>query len=317
MPEDELEHYDDVNAWDYLSTKIKAPELLDLARYLSIGMCTLPRLEDMAASTLMKAARIARSMPRPYVCVDGYADYMRILAEASQSHGGELLTEARVERIVVEDGRVRGVEACVGGVMSSRLERFHAPVVIAAFPVWELFRSAPATLFPGEFVDQVQYLARPTAIFGFTAALRQPAYEENYFLLGDAPRAGYPLAGYMATNACPRLAPEGEHRLELSCICEYELGSDRRRLDERIDLLKQDVEEMYPGWESEAIWQKSYFHLVESARTPGREGVYRPGPRAPGIDGLYLTGDTVSSRALPGLETAADSAMICADAILG
>jgi hypothetical protein len=38
---------------------------------------------------------------------------------------------------------------------------------------------------------------------------------------------------------------------------------------------------------------------------------------APGISGLYLAGDTVASRALPGLECAADSAMRCAAAIIG
>jgi phytoene dehydrogenase-like protein len=120
----------------------------------------------------------------------------------------------------------------------------------------------------------------------------------------------------MATNVSQEVSPEGEHLFEVSCICDSELGQDRERLNEKIDLMKADLEEMFPGWQEKVIWEKPYFHWVESARTPGREGIYRPGPKPPAVEGLYFTGDTVTSRALPGLETAADSAVICANQIL-
>ena len=46
-------------------------------------------------------------------------------------------------------------------------------------------------------------------------------------------------------------------------------------------------------------------------------GKFRPQAKAPGVEGLFFAGDTANSRTVPGLEAAADSAMICAEAILG
>jgi choline dehydrogenase-like flavoprotein len=76
-----------------------------------------------------------------------------------------------------------------------------------------------------------------------------------------------------------------------------------------------DLEALFPGWTEEVIWMQRSFHWVESARTPGREGGHRFGVTLPGVEGMYLTGDTVASRALPGLETAADAAVLCARAV--
>ena len=124
----------------------------------------------------------------------------------------------------------------------------------------------------------------------------------------------------MKTNVAPPLAPEGEHLFCCCSQCEPELikVENRERLHEIFDLVKQDLEEMFPGWEGKSLWIKPYFFdFEEPARTPGREGVFRPGSKSPAMEGLYFAGDTVTSIALPGLECAADSAVKCAVAILG
>jgi phytoene dehydrogenase-like protein len=314
VAEDELHEYDGISAADWLASKeVKAPELLDLTRYGAVAMCTLPRLEEMAASTVMEAMRIVQKLPRVYLCTKGYGDFMRILAETSIEHGGEVRTRARATEILIENGRVRGAIVEQEG---GHIERIEAPLVVTAFPIWDLFDLTDEAVFPPDFALQVKHLEKTTAVFGVIAALREPLYEGKHFLLTDARRAGYPLAGYMATNVSPRVSPEGEHLFEVSCICDSELGQDRERLNEKIDLMKAELDEMFPGWEEKVIWEKPYFHWVESARTPGREGIHRPGPKPPAVEGLYFTGDTVTSRALPGLETAADSAVICANQIL-
>jgi phytoene dehydrogenase-like protein len=310
----DLAEYDAMKASDWISTLVTSPEVLDVARFSGIVMSTLPRLEDMAASTLFEAMRIIQSNPRIYLAAQGYGDFMRILAETSIKHGGEVRTRASVGEIAIEDGRVRGVIVKAGGKQPERIE---APLVIAALPIWELFKMADPGAFPKQFVAQVKHLARKTAIFGITAALREPLYHDKFFVLTDGKRCGYPVSGFMASNVTPSVAPEGEHLFEVCCQCEFELGDDRARLNQTVDLLKEDLEEMFPGWQDGVIWQKSYFHWEEPARNAGRAGVFRPESKAPGVEGLYFAGDTVASRSLPGLECAADSAMICATKILG
>jgi phytoene dehydrogenase-like protein len=310
----DLAEYDAMSAKDWLSPLVKSPEVTDVARFSAIVMSTLPRLEDISASTFFEALRIIQQNPRIYLAAKGYGDFMRILAETSTEHGGVVRTEAPVNEIVVEDGRVRGV---VVGKARGRRETIEAPLVVTAFPIWDLFGLVDESHFPADFVKKVQHLNRTTAIFGLTVALRQPLYEGKYFVLTDAHRAGYPLSGFMASNVAPAVSPQGEYLFEVCCQCEMELGDDRERLRRTTDLLKEDLEELFPGWDEEAIWIKPYFHWEEPARNPGREGIFRPGPKAPGVEGLYFTGDTVSSRSLPGLECAADSAMICTKEILG
>jgi phytoene dehydrogenase-like protein len=310
----DLAEYDAMTASEWIAPIVSSPEVLDVARYSGIVMSTLPRLEDMSASTLFESMRIIQSNPRIYLAAHGYGDFMRILAETSVEHGGEVRTHARVDEIAIEDGRVVGVVVKSGG---KKPERIEAPLVITALPIWDLFDMADRSAFPAEFVAKVNHLARKTAIFGITAALREPLYDEKFFVLTDGERCGYPISGFMASNVTPSLAPEGEHLFEVCCQCEFELGDDRSRLSKTVELLEEDLESMFPRWRERVIWKKSFFHWEEPARNAGRAGVFRPESKAPGVEGLYFTGDTVASRTLPGLECAADSAMICAREILG
>jgi phytoene dehydrogenase-like protein len=303
---------DDVPADRWLAQHVHDPDLVDLVRYGAVAMCTLPRLEDMAASTVVAAMRIVQTMPRIYLATRGYGDFMAALAQCCHDGGGDVRTRTTVRAVRVDQGRAVGVtvEDRAGACWD-----IDAPVVVSGVPVWQL----GGLLGPGVLDPEVQArlcgLEATTAVFGITAALRAPAYEGRHFVLGDAPRAGFPLAGYMATNVVPALAPEGEHLLEMSCVCDRELGQFKDLVAERCELMIQDLEALFPGWTEEVIWMQRSFHWVESARTPGREGVHRFGVTLPGVEGLYLTGDTVASRALPGLETAADAAVLCARAV--
>jgi phytoene dehydrogenase-like protein len=309
---DDLAKYDAMTGQEWIEPLVKSPEVYDTARYAAIVMNTIPRLEDMAASALFEAMRIIQTNPRIFLAAHGYGDFMRILAEASTGNGGEIRTSSKVTEILIENGRVRGVVVDSQG----KAETIEAPVVVAALPVWELFEMADESAFPKEFVSKVKHLNRTTAIFGLTVAAREPLFDGKFFVLTDGRRCGHPISAFMASNIAPAVAAEGEHLFEVCCQCDMEIGDDPERLDEIVELLQEDLEEMFPGWQEKVIWQKSYFHWEEPARTAGRAGVFRPEVKAPGVEGLYLTGDTVASRALPGLECAADSAMMCAEAIL-
>jgi phytoene dehydrogenase-like protein len=294
----DLAKYDAMTAQEWIEPLVKSREVLDTARYAGIVMNTIPRFEDMAASALFEAMRIIQLNPRIYLAAHGYGDFMQILADASIAKGGEVRTSSKVDEILIEDGRVRGVLVNKAG----GAERIEAPVVVAALPVWDLFDMADESLFPKDFVTQVKHLERTTAIFGITASVREPLYDGKYFILTDGERCQHPISAFMASNVAPAVAPEGEHLFEVCCQCAMEIGDDPEYLDDLIELLREDLEEMLPGWQEKVIWQKYYFHWEEPARTAGRAGVFRPDVVAPGVEGLYLTGDTVASRSLPGLE---------------
>jgi phytoene dehydrogenase-like protein len=313
VSDDDLPRLDNISAREWITGLVDDQNLIDICRLSSIVMSTLPRLESIAASTMVESVRLVMGFPRIFLAAHGYGDFMRILAEASQESGGEIRSRSRVSRINIDQGAAKGV------VITHRDgtdERIDAPVVVTAFPIWDLFDVADEGAFVPEFVEKVRHVGRRTALFGLTASLREPLYSGKEFILTDAVRAEHPFAGFMASNVAPSLSPEGEHLFEACCQCDIELGDNPVELEKRLDLLRQDIDDMFPGWEDNANWITTSFRWEEPARNPGREGVNRPGAVAPGIAGLYFAGDTVSSRSLPGLECAADSAMICAEAVL-
>jgi phytoene dehydrogenase-like protein len=314
VTDDDLSALDAIPADQWLEPLARHPALVDTARLAGVVMTTIPRLADMAASSLVESLRIILAMPDIYLAAHGYGDFMAVLASVVTEGHGAVRTRTSVRRVVVEEGTVRGVQ--VEG-RDGTTETLLAPVVVCAFPVWDLFRIADRSWFPASFVEQVVHLEERTAIFGITAALREPLYDGRFFILTDAPRAGYPLSAFMASNVAPSVSPPGEHLLEACCQCDHALGSDKEALAHHIELLRADIDAMFPGWEDQALWVQGSFHWEEPARTAGRAGRFRPDSVAPGISGLYLAGDTVASRALPGLECAADSAMRCAAAITG
>ena len=73
----DLAKYDAMTAQEWIEPLVKSVEVLDSARYASIVMNTIPRLEDVAASALFESMRIIQTNPRIYLAAHGYGDFMR------------------------------------------------------------------------------------------------------------------------------------------------------------------------------------------------------------------------------------------------
>lgn len=316
VPPGEMPGYDNRPGPEWLDSVVSDPGVRQVARYVAIVMTTIPRLEDIAASALINAVRHGIRHSTTYLTAHGYGDYIRILAEALTEHGGEIAARARAREILLEKNRVKGVRVEVREKDGKPREmRVRAPIVVTAFPIWEIFRILGESRFPPHFVGMAKHLDRPATIFGISVGLREPLFEGRGFIMTDLPRTRHPFSAFMASNIVPTISPEGEHLFECCCQCAPGLGSNKPELEKYLALLRQDLEEMFPGWEEKSLWTWSYFHWVEAARNPGRDGVFRPGLKAPGIEGLYFVGDSTDSRLAPGLECASDSAMRAAEMI--
>jgi len=318
-----LEELDDLPADQWVKRFTTNEFLINLIRMGSLIMTTIPRLEEMAASTVYETSRALMGSMLTWLAADGMSSFLNAMAERVVAMGGTVMTNATVRSILVEKGKVKGVlfeeniaeevEGEFGSVV-----RVEAPLVVSAVPIWEIFKMIPEEKFPRSFVKQARNVSLRTANLGITALLNKPPYEGKALRMVDYPSVGYPGTVFMPTSVCPRLAPEGKHLFEASIICDYEpIAGDQAKKHHMLEMLKQDLRTWFPGWEEEALWVSSYFHYEEPKRTPGRAGKHRPGNKAPRIKGLYFCGDSVASRALPGMECAADSATMCAREILG
>ena len=317
----DLEKLDNVSAREWVDRRVKNPVVEELLRTMGIVYNTIPNLEEMAASSLVYCFQKTMKSTTTFLAAYGIKSFSDALVESLRENGGDLKTGTRVAKILVEKNQVCGVELeeeedSLDGKIG-RVTVIDTPVVVTAFPVWDIFKLIPGKSLPPEFVKKAKNMNRLTANVGFAAGLKEPLFTESMFIMTDMPRLGYPATVFMTTNLVPPSAPRGKHLLESSSICPIEIGNDRDRLLQAVQAMKDDLEEMYPGWEKKVIWIRPYFHWEEFARNPGREGIFKPGPTSTGIEGLYLAGDTANTRETPGMESASDSALICARTILG
>lgn len=320
-PDVDLDPLDDIPADVWIREIIPDEVLVDFMRMATIIMSTIPFMPDMAASVMKESMMIITRTMETWLAANGMGEFMEAMAADIRAHGGEVRTSTPVERILIKDGRVAGVLA--GERIVEEIEgefgnvtQIDAPVVVSAIPVWEIFKIVPEEEFPEDFVKKAWNVEMRTANLGLTAGLKKPVYDGKGLMMVDYPNVGYPGSIFMPTNICPNLAPAGNQLFEASIICDYDVRKDPQKLHHMMDMLYKDLQDWFPGWDSEALWIKNYFHYEEPKRTPGRAGRHRPGYTVDGIVGLYLCGDSIGSRALPGLECSADSGMACAGLIL-
>ena len=320
----DLEELDDIPADQWLKPYIKTDFFHELIRMAAIVMCTIPRLEDMAASIVYDSIKILMNSLFMWQASNGISEYWEAMADKIRANGGTVMTGAHVKSIIVDKGRATGVliadkfigDEDIEGEIGS-VTRIEAPLVISAIPIWEIFKLIPEEKFPDDFVKKAWNVEERTANLGLTALLSQSIDDNKALYMLDFPNVGYFGTIFMPSNVASNIAPKGKQLFEASIITDYSLKKDQKKIYHMREMLYKDLQIIYPGWEKYVIWQNTYFHYEEPKRTPGRAGKHRPGSKAPNIEGLYFCGDSVASRALPGMECAADSAMLCAKAILG
>jgi len=324
LSEDDLAKLDNIPGDQWLKQYVTDPKLWFLMHMNATTCASTRRMEDMAASTVIEASRTTQRSTQTYMMDKGYGSLSKILADTIKENGGDVRVRARVHDIVVESGKVAGVSVEYGDAPPDgnveEMAFVETPVVVAAFPVWDLFKVIRKEYFEPKFVQQCLHLDRRTGNIGFITGLKGPIFEEKRFFFADIPQKNdvpLPLTVLPTSNICPSTAPAGKSLCEFLCLCEPEQVENPNEMRRIIEDMKAFANEMLPGFMNKVEWLRTFYHWEEPMRTAGRMGIYRPGPKAPSVEGLYLAGDTVNSRALPGLECSCDSAVICAEAVLG
>lgn len=252
----------------------------------------------------------------------GWDRLWRELADAFTARGGVIRRPAPVRRVLVERGRVAGVELG-GGAEDGDPEVIEAEHVVVNAPVWDLPVLFDEGVLPWDLLQRVRLLAenRNRACWiGYWIAAREPVIamtDREMASFFATPRTGLPGFTLNFTGYDPDVSPPGEY---LTCVGAAfdatERYGDRAWLDETFRKLWLDIEDMLPAARS-CLWRKP--HLVTSYGVvckPGLVGAVRPDTRVRGIDGLWLTGDTTRARGV-GVDKAARSGITAAEAVLG
>ena len=255
--------------------------------------------------------------------IGGWDALWRRMADAFRARGGEILQPERVERVLVEGRAVKGVRLADREAGSRPGPTIEADEVVVNAPVWEMSRLFDDGDLPWDFLHRVKALAgnrNKACWFGYWIAAAEPVIAESQLEMASffsTPRTGLPGYTLCFTGYDPAVSPAGEY---LTCVgAAFDATrhyGDRAYYDRAFHDLWLDIEEMMPAAKG-ALWKKP--HVVNTYGVlckPGQVGAARPDTVVRGVDGLYLTGDTIRARGI-GIDKAARSGITTAEAVLG
>jgi len=344
MGEDEIAAWNGRTIEDFLAPYVDHAPTIGIFGFLLGLYFILPYWEVSAGEAIWSFQRMARDNFLSYPRGGSIAipsTYVR-LAEA---RGAEVRVGAGVKRIVVREGRVRGVELADGTIVPATIV-----VSTSSLRTTVLHLTGPEH-FPAEYVDRVKkirgsYIAVQAKIglkkklvdagaivggvgesvdlLGMTTADLKEMFAS--VTRGEVPPI-VPFYCPVPTNFDPSLAPPGHQLLTVCAVAptsdvtlrdpgpaweEAMLRTIRRvvpRLDENVIFIDRFSVAFIEKWIG-----KEFGPAVSTGQTPDQVGPRRPPVYAP-VRGLYFAGCNAGARGV-GTELAAASAMECVDRVL-
>ncbi len=265
------------------------------------------KVDEVSARYFFKFIRTVTGSSGFGYCSEGSAALPEALGRVVLQSGGEIWTDSRVTRILIDEGVVQGA------ILRHQERDFfvEAQVVVSDTGPKKTVELAGELLFDADYLQELGSKLEPTAIICLQIGLDTPLFEQNHMLLTGAGRV---YALYQPTIICPGLAPEGKHLLVANAIPESSqaLSSEAGRQRE-IDLCFKDIKAFFPG-----------FRKSESVLLTGLYRDFWPGMHSwPGKDmpiktpiiNLYNVGDGVKQSGYSGLPAVVKSGMLVAGEI--
>ncbi len=215
--------------------------------------------------------------------VGGWKPIHRALVDTIQKRGA-LHTGTRVESVVFSGGRAVGVKA--GG----KIHRADRVVVNA--PVQQAVSLIPAKLLPPGYAARCRKLVPTSGVF-VDAALDSVVSRIDGLIYTTKPAA----YGCITSNLSPGLAPEGRQLFTMFYPTSLEDMRDRAIVAKRKKELWAAVRRALPGVEKHLLWKRECaLAMIDGVQVNvDQTEDKRPGVRVPGLDGVFLVGDSVAA----------------------
>lgn len=203
--------------------------------------------------------------------------------ESKIKENGEIITGTKVTQVVIDGNRVRGVYA--------GSDFFEGKKVVVNVPVQEMWSFLDEELFPREYVERTKNLI-PTSGVVVDMGLKRKVAEEKGLIYFYKPMA----FGMFTSNIDPSVAPGGKQLLTFFYPTELKdmLDEESRKKRE-----KEIIDRIFSLWDIEANieWKRiSHLKMVDGAQiNVNQTRELRPGYKMPGMENLYLVGDSLGA----------------------
>jgi phytoene dehydrogenase-like protein len=308
----EIDALDDVTFSDFLSRyRLPKPYCAFVAAQTMAGL-VVP-IDRMAASEAIKIFQ-GMSAGKPYYNKGGYGRLLERCVEAMKRDGGEVIYQAKVERIVVEGGQLKGVITDKGA--------YNAPVVISNAGVQPtVLKLVGEEHFDKSYIKYVKNLVPSLGMMGVRYFLDSTLIEcdtcvvfsdEAYWdtqrsLRAKEGKVPEELSIFITipSNFDPNLSPTGQQCILASILCPADPNMNNNQA--YWDKLDETMERIWPGFMKHVSFKELYStkHVSSLARDQvlpeiggeciglgqvvGQCGRHKPSAQAP-ISGLYYVG---------------------------
>ena len=310
---------------DFIDGYTRDTNLLTFFNVIGGMMFVIPSTDASTAEFLWALSWWAHDAAVAYP-MGGYGRVPASFLEVCERSGGEVRLGEPVKRIVVEDGRVTGVQTREGF--------YPADIVISNAGMKRTVELAGVENFENSYIARIDRLRDSLGAVTFKCALDYPPLEnalmlyvpegwtyEDYWDTIDAGKVpgDVPLYILSPTVIDPGLAPEGQHLL-LACA---PVPPSLEYLDlarSVADVVVRRLEKLFPGMRDHILWEhktdleyiatlggRGAGEAIGLAQSYDQDGPDKPDPRTP-VEGLYVVGVDAGGMGI-GTERAADSAM--------
>lgn len=238
-------------------------------------------------------------------CPRGTIGVWEDLADAARRKGADIRLEAPVERILIENGKVRGVTVRQGGDAI----RVEADIVISNAGPKLTVALGGEDNFPPDYLDMVRNRLRPAANIVINFASREPLLDAPGIVTFGKTRRLCNMANLTAT--CPELAPAGWHQYVAYAVPIPALGDFDERAETEFALA--DLREQFPGFDTAKLLS---IRVMRDDWPAQRSCAGYDLPRETGVDGLWCVGDAVKVDGNGGTQACAETAKLVVDQIV-
>jgi glycine/D-amino acid oxidase-like deaminating enzyme len=334
MTYEEVEALDDISIEKYVTDTTDNQDVIDFFRYLGwLFGGTRPIPTDYSAGSLFysikKQVEANGHMPtQSYWAKGGSGAIATGLIEAINENGGDIRTGTNVSRVVIEEGRVKGVEIEEGErVVPLQLldTRFiEAPVVVSAVSIWDFLSIVSEDDLPPWYVERIKYLQHQTLNLGTVTYAMDD--EELWDHSGQrwvqqGPVSGRPWCASSLRYAGVKSRYQVSFWIQLGWwekpnFWDLHLASHKAALKKLFEDWEADIEKLFPKVVKNALWKVRSFGPAAMIETPGNVGSKLIDIEAEGVEGLYLVGDRTSVAKVTGVYGTATAALAAYDLIL-
>ena len=345
MPEEKIAEWKDRSVEEFVFSYTRNPSALFLISMITTLYFVYPYWKCSAGEMIWCTQRIIRARKFSYPR-GGAAIIPRTMLAAAEEHGAKLLTQARVRKIILENGTVRGVELADG-------RRFRGRAVCGTGSLKDtVFRLVGPESFPSEFVRKMEKLEESLNAIQIKLALDRKIIKETSMIVLGSPSGNFRVqtaspaqirkiwedvsAGRIPdllflyvvapSNIDPGLAPPGKQLLNVATPISHTQTRLQDQPEAWAEAMMKTLLKAVPEIGSHILWKdvigpqaleswigKSGGPCISTVQVPGQVAEDRPAIRSP-IPGLYFAGDGAGARGI-GTELAAQSAIDCAEII--